>query len=46
MTGVWVSLLIAGTAQLGAIAYWGGRISARLEALELRLGMLERTRHN
>lgn len=35
------SLGLAVLVQVGVIAYWGGRISHRLEALELRLGRLE-----
>jgi hypothetical protein len=37
-----VSLGLAAAVQLGAIAFWGGRISARLEALDHRLQQLER----
>ena len=35
------SLGLVAAAQLGAIAYWGGRISSRLDGLAQRLERLE-----
>jgi len=36
----WAPLLALAAVQLGAVLYWGGRISARLEAVERGLDRL------